>query len=71
MLDPSGRRAPLQLRPADVVVAPKMTPERVVDATLDALRHGRPEVLADDTSRFVKAASSNDLGALYAEAAPS
>jgi NAD(P)-dependent dehydrogenase (short-subunit alcohol dehydrogenase family) len=47
------------------VDAPKVSPESVVEATLDALREGRPEVLADDTSRFVKAHLSGDLADLY------
>jgi NAD(P)-dependent dehydrogenase (short-subunit alcohol dehydrogenase family) len=47
------------------VDAPKVTPESVVEATLAALREGRPEVLADDTSRFVKAQLSGELSNLY------
>lgn len=47
------------------VDAPKVSPEIVVEATLDALREGRPEVLADDISRFVKAHLSGDLADLY------
>lgn len=47
------------------VDAPKVSPESVAEATLDALREGRPEVLADDTSRFVKAHLSGDLADLY------
>ena len=47
------------------VEAPKVSPESVAEATLDALREGRPEVLADDTSRFVKAHLSGDLADLY------
>jgi hypothetical protein len=42
-----------------------VTPESVVEATLAALREGRPEVLADDTSRFVKAQLSGELSNLY------
>lgn len=53
------------------VDAPKVTPESVVDATLDALRDGRPEVLADDTSRFVKAQLSGGLEDLYPTLVPS
>jgi NAD(P)-dependent dehydrogenase (short-subunit alcohol dehydrogenase family) len=45
--------------------APKVTPDSVVEATLEALRGGRPEVLADDTSRFVKAQLSGHLEDLY------
>jgi hypothetical protein len=47
------------------VDAPKVSPESVVEATPDALREGRPEVLADDTSRFVKAHLSGDLADRY------
>lgn len=47
------------------VDAPKVSPESVAKATLDALREGRSEVLADDTSRFVKAHLSGDLAELY------
>jgi NAD(P)-dependent dehydrogenase (short-subunit alcohol dehydrogenase family) len=44
---------------------PKVRPEDVVRATIVALRDGLPEVLADDTSRFVKSALSGDLTDLY------
>jgi NAD(P)-dependent dehydrogenase (short-subunit alcohol dehydrogenase family) len=47
------------------VSAPKIAPEQVVEATLDAIEHGHDEVLADDTSRGVKAALSGELSALY------
>ncbi|HZQ86610.1 MAG TPA: SDR family oxidoreductase [Acidimicrobiales bacterium] len=47
------------------VNAPKASPASVAEATLEALREGRPEVLADDTSRFVKAQLSGDLADLY------
>lgn len=47
------------------VDAPKIAPQDVVNATLDALEHGRYEVLADDTSRRVKAALAGDLAELY------
>lgn len=53
------------------VDAPKVTPESVVEATLEALREGRPEVLADDTSRFVKAQLSGRLQDLYPTLVPS
>ena len=43
------------------VEAPKVSPESVVEATLEALRTGPPEVLADDASRFVKSQLSSDL----------
>jgi NAD(P)-dependent dehydrogenase (short-subunit alcohol dehydrogenase family) len=47
------------------VNAPKLAPEQVVELTLEAIRLGRHEVLADDTSRHVKAALSGDVTALY------
>ncbi len=50
---------------AAAVDAPKVSPELVVEATLDALREGRPEVLADDTSRLVRSLLSDELDALY------
>jgi len=50
---------------AATVDAAKVAPESVVEATLAALRDGQPEVLADDTSRFVKAALSGDLADRY------
>ena len=53
------------------VDAPKVSPESVAEATLEALREGRPEVLADDTSRFVKAQLSGDLADLYPSLVPS
>ena len=53
------------------VDAPKVTPESVVEATLDALRDGRPEVLADDASRFVKSQLSSGLENLYPSLVPS
>ena len=50
---------------AAAVEAPKVSPESVVEATLEALRTGQHEVLADDASRFVKSQLSSDLEALY------
>jgi NAD(P)-dependent dehydrogenase (short-subunit alcohol dehydrogenase family) len=47
------------------VDAPKVTPDSVVAATLAALRERRSEVLADETSRSVKAQLSGDLSNLY------
>jgi NAD(P)-dependent dehydrogenase (short-subunit alcohol dehydrogenase family) len=47
------------------VEAPKVSPESVVEATLEALRTGQPEVLADDASRFVKSQLSSGVEALY------
>ncbi len=53
------------------VDAPKVAPEIVAEATIDALRHGRTEVLADDTSRWVKSQLSGELEALYPSIAAS
>jgi NAD(P)-dependent dehydrogenase (short-subunit alcohol dehydrogenase family) len=53
------------------VDAPKVSPESVVEATLAALRDGSHEVLADDSSRFVKAALSGPVDALYPAVASS
>ena len=43
------------------VSAPKADPDDVADQTLDGLAAGAHEVLADDTSRFVRSALSGDL----------
>lgn len=43
----------------------KEDPRDIVAAVLDGLEAGEPEVLADDTSRRVKAALSGPLAALY------
>jgi NAD(P)-dependent dehydrogenase (short-subunit alcohol dehydrogenase family) len=50
---------------AAAVKGAKTAPEEIVVQTLDAIEHGRPEVLADETSRRVRAALSADLSALY------
>jgi NAD(P)-dependent dehydrogenase (short-subunit alcohol dehydrogenase family) len=50
---------------AAAVEAPKVSPESVVEATLEALRHAQPEVLADDVSRFVRSQLSGELDSLY------
>jgi NAD(P)-dependent dehydrogenase (short-subunit alcohol dehydrogenase family) len=55
---------------AAAVDAPKLAPERVVELTLEAIEHGHPEVLADDTSRQVRAALAADVTALYPVLAP-
>ena len=47
------------------VEAPKLAPERVVEQTLDAIEQERVEVIADDISRMVKAALSDEVTALY------
>ncbi|MFD6444715.1 SDR family oxidoreductase [Promicromonospora sp. NPDC060204] len=44
---------------------PKEDPRDIVAAILDGLEAGEPEVLADDTSRRVKAALSGPLSDLY------
>jgi NAD(P)-dependent dehydrogenase (short-subunit alcohol dehydrogenase family) len=47
------------------VDAPKVAPEVIVAATLDALEAGEHEVLADETARQVRAALSAPPTALY------
>jgi NAD(P)-dependent dehydrogenase (short-subunit alcohol dehydrogenase family) len=47
------------------VDAPKVAPEVVAEATLDAVEADEYEVLADDTSRQIRAALSGSLSALY------
>ena len=51
------------------VTAPKGDPAEVVQAIYDGLEAGEHEVLADDTSRSVRAALSAPLSALYPELA--
>jgi len=51
------------------VTAPKGDPAEVVEAIYDGLEAGEHEVLADDTSRSVRAALSAPLSALYPELA--
>jgi NAD(P)-dependent dehydrogenase (short-subunit alcohol dehydrogenase family) len=51
------------------VTAPKGDPAEVVEAIYDGLEAGEYEVLADDTSRSVRAALSAPLSALYPELA--
>ena len=53
------------------VAGPKIAPDVVARATLDAVEAGQPEVLADDISRQVRAALSGPLGSLYPSVAPS
>jgi len=48
------------------VAGPKIAPEDVARQTVAAIAAGEEEVLADDTSRAVKAALSGDLALLYA-----
>jgi NAD(P)-dependent dehydrogenase (short-subunit alcohol dehydrogenase family) len=43
----------------------KVSPESVVEQTIEAIEHGHDEVLADDRTRQVKAALPNDLAELY------
>lgn len=45
--------------------APKASPADVVAQTLAGLEAGAFEVLADDSSRYVRSVLSSDLGALY------
>jgi NAD(P)-dependent dehydrogenase (short-subunit alcohol dehydrogenase family) len=52
------------------VTSPKTAPDLVAAATLDAVEAGRPEVLADDVSRQVRAALSGPLSSLYPSVAP-
>lgn len=47
------------------VDAPKASPDDVAIQTLAAVETGAHEVLADDTSRYVRSALSSDLTALY------
>lgn len=49
------------------VDAPKIAPADVAAALIAGLQAGDEEILADDTSRNVKAALSGDLGLLYAD----
>ena len=51
------------------MTAPKGDPAEVVAAIYDGLEAGEHEVLADDTSRSVRAALSSPLSALYPELA--
>jgi NAD(P)-dependent dehydrogenase (short-subunit alcohol dehydrogenase family) len=44
------------------VEAPKVSPEQVAKAILDAVASGQEEVLSDDPSRHIKAALSNQPG---------
>jgi NAD(P)-dependent dehydrogenase (short-subunit alcohol dehydrogenase family) len=44
---------------------PKISPQSVVDQTLDGIEAGAEEVLCDDRTRSVKAALPNDLAAIY------
>lgn len=47
------------------VDAPKSDPVEVARQTLDGIEAGAHEVLADDTSRYVRSALSGDLAGLY------
>ncbi|MEZ0064569.1 NAD(P)-dependent dehydrogenase (short-subunit alcohol dehydrogenase family) [Streptacidiphilus sp. MAP12-20] len=51
------------------VDAPKASPEDIAAQALDGIEAGAHEVLADETTRQVKAALSGDLGALYPQLA--
>jgi NAD(P)-dependent dehydrogenase (short-subunit alcohol dehydrogenase family) len=50
---------------AAAVTGPKLAPERVVELTLDAIRLGQHEVVADETSRQVRTALAGEVSALY------
>lgn len=54
---------------AAAVTAPKADPREVADLALDGVEAGAFEVLADDTTRQVKAALAGDLAALYPQLA--
>ncbi len=47
------------------VDAPKVSPDHVARVTVEGIVAGAEEVLADDISRYVKAALPNDLEAIY------
>jgi NAD(P)-dependent dehydrogenase (short-subunit alcohol dehydrogenase family) len=47
------------------VTAPKIAPQVVAEAALDAVEAGQQEVLADETTRHVRAALSGPLTGLY------
>ncbi len=64
----AGRCSPCRLhgyRHGAGVDAPKASPDDVARQTLAAVEAGAFEVLADDTSRYVRGALSSDLTALY------
>jgi NAD(P)-dependent dehydrogenase (short-subunit alcohol dehydrogenase family) len=48
------------------VQAPKADPRDIARQAIDAIESGVLEVLADETTRTVKAKLSEDIGALYA-----
>lgn len=56
---------------AAAVDAPKLAPEVVVEQTIEAIRLGRHEVLADELSRGVKAGLAGDVSSLYPSVAAS
>jgi NAD(P)-dependent dehydrogenase (short-subunit alcohol dehydrogenase family) len=62
---------PIDTDMGTAVEAPKVTPERVVEQTLDAIAHNRIEVLADEMTRRVRRALADDLACLYPTLAPS
>lgn len=51
------------------VDAPKTTPQQVVERTLDGIEAGLPEVLADDTSAFVKNSLPKHIETFYPKVA--
>ena len=50
---------------ASTIAEPKVAPELVAQATLEAIEAGHPEVLADDPARYVRSALSGPLSGLY------
>jgi NAD(P)-dependent dehydrogenase (short-subunit alcohol dehydrogenase family) len=56
---------PIDTDSAAFLDGPKIAPADVATQTLDAVQHGRYEVLTDDTSRRVKAALAGDVTELY------
>ncbi len=53
------------------VTGPKIAPQVVAEAALDAVEAGQPEVLADETTQHVRAALSGPLAGLYPSLASS
>src|SRR6202045_904079 len=50
---------------AAAVDDPKISAQEVADQTLDAIEHGRPEVLTDEWTRHVKNSVATDQDSLY------
>jgi NAD(P)-dependent dehydrogenase (short-subunit alcohol dehydrogenase family) len=47
------------------LTVPKLPPSRVADQTMDAITHGEPEVLVDETTRMVRAKLSGPIVDMY------